>query len=105
VSDGTNGLPPDDPLVAAVEAVLFAAGEPVHPREIAAAFEGESEERIEEAIEALERRHAESDCQRRHRRQRESSNRTGHCSHPRIESYWRCRHYPQRPELHHLHLK
>jgi len=60
VSDGTNGLPPDDPLVAAVEAVLFAAGEPVHPREIAAAFEGESEERIEEAIEALERRHAES---------------------------------------------
>jgi segregation and condensation protein B len=56
MSDGTKDLPPDDLLVAAVEAVLFAAGEPVHPREIAAAFEGESAERIEEAIETLSRR-------------------------------------------------
>ncbi len=60
MSDATNGLPAEDPLVAAVEAVLFAAGEPVHPREIAAAFEGESEERIAGAIEALGRRYAES---------------------------------------------
>ena len=59
MSDGTNGVPADDALVAAVEAVLFAAGEPVHPREIAAAFEGESEARIEEAVEALRRRYAE----------------------------------------------
>ena len=59
MSDGTRILPPDDLLVAAVEAVLFAAGEPVHPREIAAAFEDESTERIEEAIETLLKRLAE----------------------------------------------
>jgi segregation and condensation protein B len=59
VSDGTGGKTLDDALVGAVEAVLFAAGEPVHPREIAAAFEGESEARIEEAMETLRRRHAE----------------------------------------------
>ena len=44
-------------LEAAVEAVLFAAGEPVHPKEIAAAFEGTGEAEILEAIEALRRRH------------------------------------------------
>jgi segregation and condensation protein B len=44
-------------LEAAVEAVLFAAGEPVHPREIAAAFEGTGEAEVLEAIEALRRRH------------------------------------------------
>jgi segregation and condensation protein B len=59
VSEERRDLPADDVLVAAVEAVLFAAGEPVHPREIAAAFEGESEQRIEEAIDALRKRHAE----------------------------------------------
>jgi segregation and condensation protein B len=44
-------------LEAAVEAVLFAAGEPVHPREIAAAFEGTGEAEVLEAIESLRRRH------------------------------------------------
>jgi segregation and condensation protein B len=56
VSDGTRDRLPDDLLVAAVEAVLFAAGEPVHPKEIASAFEGESTERIDEAMETLGRR-------------------------------------------------
>ena len=32
-----------DDLTAAVEAVLFAAGEPVHPKEFASAFEGPDE--------------------------------------------------------------
>ena len=59
MSDGTRDSAPDDLLVAAVEAVLFAAGEPVHPREIASAFEGESAERVEEAVETLRRRCAE----------------------------------------------
>jgi segregation and condensation protein B len=59
VSDGTRDRSPDDLLVAAVEAVLFAAGEPVHPKEIASALEGESTERIEEAMETLRRRCAE----------------------------------------------
>jgi segregation and condensation protein B len=59
VSDETRDLAPDDLLVAAVEAVLFAAGEPVHPKEIASAFEGESAVRIEEALETLRKRHAD----------------------------------------------
>jgi len=46
-------------LEAAVEAVLFAAGEPVQPKEIAAAFEGAGEEDVLEAIAALERRYAQ----------------------------------------------
>jgi segregation and condensation protein B len=44
-------------LEAAVEAVLFAAGEPVHPRDIAAAFEGAGEDEVLQAIEALRRRY------------------------------------------------
>ncbi len=45
----------DDALLAAVEAVLFAAGEPVRAEEIAAAFEGEETARIESALESLAR--------------------------------------------------
>jgi segregation and condensation protein B len=48
-----------DELVAAVEAVLFAAGEPVHPKEIAAAIEGPDEDAIRRAIELLSARYAE----------------------------------------------
>ena len=44
-------------LEAAVEAVLFAAGEPVHPRDIAAAFEGAGEDEVLQAIEALQCRY------------------------------------------------
>ena len=40
-------------LVAAVEAVLFAAGEPVQPKEIAAAFEGPGEDVVRAAIDLL----------------------------------------------------
>jgi len=47
-------------LLAAVEAVLFAAGEPVHPKEIAAAFEGANELEIAAAIDALRDRYAQS---------------------------------------------
>ena len=46
-------------LVAAVEAVLFAAAEPVHPKEIAAAFDGVTESEVATAIEALRLRYAE----------------------------------------------
>jgi segregation and condensation protein B len=41
------------PLLAAVEAILFAAAEPVHPREIAAAVEGWDESEVEEALGTL----------------------------------------------------
>lgn len=45
-----------DPVVAAVEAILFAAGEPVHPKEIAAALgEGLDEEAVAAAVDALSR--------------------------------------------------
>lgn len=45
-----------DPVVAAVEAILFAAGEPVHPKEIASALgEGLDEEGVLAAVEALSR--------------------------------------------------
>ena len=47
---------PTPDLVAAVEAVLFAAGEPVHPKEIASAFEGVREEDVLAAIGALAER-------------------------------------------------
>jgi segregation and condensation protein B len=46
-------------LIAAVEAVLFAAAEPVHPKEIAAAFDGASESEVGAAIEALRARYAD----------------------------------------------
>ena len=48
-----------DELVAAVEAVLFAAAEPVHPKEIASAFEGPDENAVRDAIETLTARYAE----------------------------------------------
>ena len=45
-----------DPVVAAVEAILFAAGEPVHPKEIASALgEGLDEEAVAAAVDALSR--------------------------------------------------
>ncbi|HEX6852360.1 MAG TPA: SMC-Scp complex subunit ScpB [Candidatus Polarisedimenticolaceae bacterium] len=44
-------------LVPAVEAILFAAGEPVHPKEIASALEGADEEGVVAAVEALSRRY------------------------------------------------
>ena len=47
---------PAPELVAAVEAVLFAAAEPVHPREIAAAFGETPEADVLAAIEALVQR-------------------------------------------------
>lgn len=49
---------PTSELTAAVEAVLFAAAEPVHPKEIAAAFEGASEFEVVAAIDALRERYA-----------------------------------------------
>jgi segregation and condensation protein B len=58
----THSTSPEAPatdLVAAVEAVLFAAAEPVHPKEIAAAFEGATESEVAAAIEALRERYAE----------------------------------------------
>jgi segregation and condensation protein B len=48
-----------DDLTAAVEAVLFAAGEPVHPKEIASAFEGPDEPAVRDAIETLAARYAQ----------------------------------------------
>src|SRR5262245_1590832 len=59
MSDPLVHDPPSIELVAAVEAVLFAAAEPVHPREIAAAFSGTDEDAVLEAIEALRRRCAD----------------------------------------------
>ena len=44
-------------LVPAVEAILFAAGEPVHPKEIASALEGADEDGVVAAVEALARRY------------------------------------------------
>lgn len=49
-----------DVLVAAVEAILFAAAEPVQAREIAAVVGGAAEDRITAAFEALEERYARS---------------------------------------------
>ena len=48
----------DDELIAALEAILFAAGEPVHPREIAASLPDTDEPRVLAAIAALEERYA-----------------------------------------------
>lgn len=49
--------PPPDDLVAAVEAIVFAAGEPVEPSEIADAFRGTTVETIVEALESLDQAH------------------------------------------------
>lgn len=45
-------------LIAAVEAILFAAAEPVHPKEIATAFGDAGEEEVVAAIDALRERYA-----------------------------------------------
>lgn len=57
-----TGAAPAESIVAAVEAILFAAGEPVHPKEIAAAIGGHDEDEIAAAIETLDRRYAETAC-------------------------------------------
>ncbi len=57
MTDPVGPVAPVADLVAAVEAVLFAAAEPVHPKEIAAAFEGASESEVESAIDALRERY------------------------------------------------
>ena len=49
---------PTSELIAAVEAVLFAAAEPVQPKEIASAFGSPSEQDVLAAIEALAERYA-----------------------------------------------
>lgn len=59
MSDTEGLVAPANELVAAVEAVLFAAAEPVHPKEIAAAFEGASESEVAAAIDALRERYSE----------------------------------------------
>ncbi len=57
MSEDTETPAASEGLVAAVEAVLFAAGEPVHPREIASAFDDATEDDIVRALEALEERY------------------------------------------------
>ena len=47
-----------DDLVAIVEAILFAAGEPVHPREMAATFGDADESLLQRAVESLQERYA-----------------------------------------------
>lgn len=47
-------------IAAAVEAILFAAGEPVHPKEIADALEGCDEDGVAAAVASLDRRYAQS---------------------------------------------
>ncbi len=59
MTDPTGPVAPAADLIAAVEAVLFAAAEPVHPKEIAAAFEGANESEVAAAIETLRERYAE----------------------------------------------
>lgn len=57
MSDENRDAVPSDALVAAVEAVLFAAGEPVHPREIASSFGETGEAEIVDALALLEERY------------------------------------------------
>ena len=59
MTESTGPVSPTGDLVAAVEAVLFAAAEPVHPKEIAAAFEGATESEVAAAIDALRERYAD----------------------------------------------
>jgi len=61
MSEPTVSTIPSTALVAAVEAVLFAAAEPVPPKEIAAAFEGVTEDEVSAAIDALRARYAAGD--------------------------------------------
>jgi segregation and condensation protein B len=58
MTNSTGPASPATDLIAAVEAVLFAAAEPVHPKEVAAAFEGATESDVEAAIDALRTRYA-----------------------------------------------
>jgi chromosome segregation and condensation protein ScpB len=58
MSEPTSSSSPGNDLIAAVEAVLFAAAEPVHPKEIAAAFSGATESEVAAAIDALRDRYA-----------------------------------------------
>lgn len=55
MSESGKSSPPPEALLAAIEAVVFAAGEPVEPREIAAAFGGMEERQVLEALERLSR--------------------------------------------------
>lgn len=59
MTDPNQPDPQGAALVGAVEAILFAAGEPVHPKEIAAALEGVDEESVAYAIDLLTARRAE----------------------------------------------
>lgn len=59
MTETTGPLSPASELIAAVEAVLFAAAEPVHPKEIAAAFAGATESDVAAAIDALRLRYAD----------------------------------------------
>jgi segregation and condensation protein B len=59
MTEPTETSVPASELIAAVEAVLFAAAEPVHPREIAAAFDGATESEVAAAIDALRQRYAD----------------------------------------------
>jgi segregation and condensation protein B len=58
MSERTESSVPGNELIAAVEAVLFAAAEPVHPKEIAAAFSAATESEVAAAIDALRDRYA-----------------------------------------------
>ena len=59
MNEPTGPVAPAAELIAAVEAVLFAAAEPVHPKEVAAAFEGATEAEVTAAIDALRERYAQ----------------------------------------------
>jgi segregation and condensation protein B len=58
MSEPTGSPAPGNDLIAAVEAVLFAAAEPVQPKEIAAAFSGATESEVAAAIDALRERYS-----------------------------------------------
>jgi segregation and condensation protein B len=53
LSSKSGPAPPPDLLRAVLEAVIFATGEPVQPREIAEAFRGLDEEAVERALDEL----------------------------------------------------
>jgi len=53
LSSKTGQAPPPDVLRAVVEAVIFATGEPVQPREIAEAFRGLDVEAVERALDEI----------------------------------------------------
>ncbi len=55
MSPKSGQAPPEDLLRAVVEAVIFATGEPVDPREIADAFRGLDEETVERTLEEIAR--------------------------------------------------